>query len=720
MITENKRMGLRRDPKLYQAIVAIFERSRDNIKDKGIFKDAETYKKVYDNEPWGTLPKMERPDHLSKLKIPVASSYIETGLSVATARPPRPTIEPEIDPAKVNQLIAALPVVEGESPPDENEIVAGIQKEASVFADGMSKELVKHWHEANMQYIIREVYRQKAIVGEWFLKTHFDQREKVKKEQICGITEIFPSPGVNTIVEHSGEPFIHAPIITARQARREFDIDGFEDGAINSNAGLRKEQNLESGLTFVIPHLISAGKALINRFTGKSITEDNGFVMPLYCYMPADDTDFIEEEDTKPVVEAGEVKVSLEKDAVETETVMVQRDKFPSGYKCVTIIFGHKDWIVSEEDCPYAPYGKPQPPFVAMHNSKPFDSFWGVSDIKRVGDLISQICLSASNLNDVLRFTGNAPLILPKDAIRAGEDATTVGENDPDDEALVAQTGEIWRTSGKPFFLEPPGVGFDVKWWIEWLLKMCDLELHQSDALRGFNKFSQDSGKKVRELRAAAMGTFGPKLDEVVEFCNEVYRMWAWIDINMLSDKVVYQKQQTEMGKDNFSKFTPSAGKMFKFFISTSQRALLPDDPQDTFDQTVGLYQMDIRPTSVIPPEMLIENSMLEDKQPALKWIGERQAQMQENVQKQQTFEQFKQLATASSQAQPRTPEEEQLFMELGKILQAMPEIVSTPEFQALSSRLKTALAAEYSKVIIGQPEQPTQGGGNSVTSRTS
>jgi hypothetical protein len=463
---------------------------------------------------------------------------------------------------------------------------------------------------------------------------------------------------------------------------------------------------------------ITAGKSVVNKLTGRSVTENDGFVMPIYCYMPANDDDFLEVKNEKPVVTDGEVKVNLEVGAVEKEEVVEPQAKFPSGYKVVTIVFGHQDWIVAEEDCPYAPHGKPQPPFVRMAGYLPSDDFWGVSEIKQIGDLIGQICLSASNMSDILRFTGNAPLVLPRDMkAQRGQpvDAKTDGENDVEDQSLIAQPGEIWYTDGKVYFLQPPSTGFDVKWWIEWLLQMVDRVTHLSDAMRGFSQFSQESGRKVRELRAAALGTFAPKLDEVVEFVNEVYRLWAWIDIHMTPDEVILQKQEDEEGEANFSKFTPGIGQMFNFFISVSARALIPDDPDERFNQVMQLYQLGMKRTGtpLVPPEMVIDNATaIEEKQRARKWLADQQQQDQEEAQKKQVFGEFQKLAAGAAKVQPQTPEEEELFTQMQKLFTALPEIANTPDFQALSPRLKSALATDWAKNVSSQ--QP-QGGGQNV-----
>jgi hypothetical protein len=703
---EDKHKGLRKDPELYKQIISTWERSRDYIKDRRIFIEAERFQKVYDNDPWNAFPKMDRPEHLTKLKVPIAMDVIETGLSVATSQIPRPDIEPEIDPAKINEIIASLPQSEDQ---DENSVMNSIHKQASSFADGMTKELVKHWKHKNMQYVIREMYRKKGVAGTWFLKTWFDGE---KKEELCDIQSIFPSPGVNSIPDHKTEAFIYAPIITARKAKLDFGIEELEPNALNSLGGLRKERNPETGVSHWMTQAMTVGRSVIDKLTGKSITEDNGFVMPIYCYMPANDDDFLEVKEEKPVVTDGEVKVNLEAGAVEKEEVVNRQDKFPSGYKCVTILFGHQDWIVSEEDCPYAPHGFPQPPFVRMAGYLPSDDFWGVSEIKQIGDLISQVCLSASNLSDVLRFTGNAPLIMPRD-LRKNTDAKTEGENDAEDDALVAMPGEIWRTDGKVGFLSPPAVGFDVKWWIEWLMNMIDRVTHLSDAMRGFSQFSQESGRKVRELRAAALGTFAPKLDEVVEFVNEVYRMWSWIDIHMTPNEVILQKQEDEEGEANFSKFTPGVGQLYSFFISVSARALIPDDPEEKFNQVVTLYNLGMKRTGtpLVPPEMVVDcATAIEEKQRARKWLADNQKEEQEAQQKKMLFGQFQQIA--SKQVSPGSPEEEQAFTEMQKIFQALPEIANTPDFKALPPRLKGALAADWAKNVI-------QGGADGTAQRT-
>ena len=86
------KMG-RYDSELYNTIVNFYERSKKVIEDRGIFKNAERYTKMYENDPWRAKG-LERAEHLSEIKIAVAFDVIETGLSVVTARAPMPDIQP--------------------------------------------------------------------------------------------------------------------------------------------------------------------------------------------------------------------------------------------------------------------------------------------------------------------------------------------------------------------------------------------------------------------------------------------------------------------------------------------------------------------------------------------------------------------------------------------------------------------------------------------------
>jgi len=675
--------GVRQDSELYDKIISYWNRSKDYIKEREIFDKAELYNNLYENEPWGNIPGMNRPEHLTKMKVPIANDVIETGLSVATARVPMPEVDPEIE----YETYMNLPTPKDM---DREKFEAEIKERANKFAHGLQAEMVKNWRQDNLQDVIRSVYRTKGIMGTDFVNIEFDG-EKINTE-ICGIYHIFPTPGIHSIKEHTEDPFIYAKIMTANKAKEKYGLGEIDKGALNSQKELGKNLHETQGTGGIIKGPINFGNKLRKRMSGEKSAADDSCLI-LHCYMPANELETEDYEDEEIVRDAdGNIVVDTENGVVEKNPVTRTRLRFPSGYKCVVIIYGHQEWIVDEYDCPYAPHGKPQPPFVRIAGYLPYNDFWGVSEIKQIENIIAQICLVVSNMSDMIRKTGNAPLVKTKSTVRID------AKNDVDAHPLYAMPGDIWEEAipNSMRWLTPPRGSFDAKWFLEWMMMVVDRVTHLSDAMRGFNQYAQDSGKKIRELRAAALGTFGPKLDEVVEFCTEVYRMWAWIYINMFpEDKIILQKEEDEQGEMTYNQFIPSVGRMFKFYIDVSARSLIPDDPEERFQELMTLYTLGQKRTGMplIPEEVLIDAAPnVEEKHRIKKWLAMQQKEIATDAQKQELLKVFESLAEQVDRAETGSKEEERLFEQMIQIIMQMPEILITPHFRALSDRLREGI----------------------------
>ncbi len=700
--------GIRQDKELYDNIIKHFKVCRQEQAE--MFREAEIYQKVYENEPWGALPDMTRPDHLSKLKIPIAEDVIETGLSVATARTPRPTIEPEIDPEKLDMLFSQLE----ENPEkiyadsDDQGMYDFYEKKATKYADGLIKELVKHWRESRMQKAIRNAYRQKSIKGTAFMKIKFDKNGQLTHE-ICDYESIFPSPGVHKICDHDNEIFLYATIRTARYVKRRYNITLKSNAIKTKNSCEKLRFESKNKFFYKFGQIITATKQSMSRITGHALSEDFGFCLLIEAYMPADNQDINTFEDEKYVEDPnGDMQLN-EDNTIIKEKITIEEPKFPSGYKCVTIVYDHPEWILEETDCPYAPSGNPQPPFVKIAGYENDYSIWGTSEIKKIGDVISQICLAASNFNDVLRFTGNAPLIIAPGTTTEG-DALILGEEElGETNELLPIPGEIYRETvpRSTRFLQPPSVGFDVKWWIVWLMGIVDRVTHLSDAIRGFNKYAHDSGRKIRELRAAATGTFGPKMDEVSEFCTDIFKMLAWIYINMMPNKVIIQKEEDEAGSARFNRFVPNIGKLFKFNIDVSARALLPEDTEEYFQIALVLYNAIVYPNGKhgVPPEVLVEYSNLPDSQRIKKFNAMIQEEIDADLQKQQVAEQFAQLSEQSENSLGIVKEEKEIINQMIQMIMQFPELLFSEYFRALDPRIKKTIT----KFIMNELNQSIQ-----------
>lgn len=698
--------GLRKDKELYEQIVEWFKRSKDNIDEKKVFDQADVYQRLYDNNPWDTLPKMFRPEHLTKMRVPIACDVIETGLSVATARPPMPDIEPELDRDKL-KVIAPVFAKEGI---DETEFLSIMEKVSTAYSHGMQKDMVKNWRKLKMQKLLRTIYREKGIKGTEFIRIEKDPYKDKIINEVCGIYHIFPTPGLHSIEEHTRDPFIYAPTMTANKAKEMFGITSIGKGALRTEKEAIEELHSNHGITDTTKQ-VSMGRVVREGMRGEMKKKSSDTVIVLRCYMPADMEDF-EEYDTEVYVknEDGTVQIDINRGQVNKETKKDTRSKFPSGYKCVVIILDHTDYIVDEYDCYYAPHGEPQPPFVRIAGYLPDKSFWGISEIKQIDNLIAEICLVVSNLADVIRLTGNAPLIKTKGTLKI--DATA--EEGVDLEPQYAMPGEIWEEiiAGSTRYLQPPSAGFDAKWFLEWMLLMIDRVTHISDAIRGFNQYAQDSGRKIRELRTAALGTFGPKLDEVVEFCVEVYCMWAWIYQNLFpKDMIILQKDEDTEGEANFEDFVPAIGLIYDFFIDVSDESLIPDDPQAKFEETILLYNLGMKRTGkpLVPAEAVVDAAPnIDNKQRIFKYLSKQQKEDDIEKIKQGVLQELEGMLGGLQSLQPGTPEEASEYDKVVSMIQQVPEILFSPLMEAMPERLRDYVESK----IFRQPNQENNQGG--------
>lgn len=702
--TKDKK-GIRKDKELYEQIVEWFKRSKDNIDDKKVFDQADVYQRLYDNNPWDTLPKMFRPEHLTKMRVPIACDVVETGLSVATARAPMPDIEPELDRDKLKEVAPVF----GEQGIDEKEFLSIMGKVSTAYSHGMQKEMVKNWRKLKMQKLLRTIYREKGIKGTDFIRIEKDQDKDKIINEVCGIYHIFPTPGLYSIEEHTRDPFIYAPTMTANKAKEVLGITAIGKGALRTEKEAIEELHINHGVTDTPAKPQTMGKVVREGMRGDMKKKASDTVIILRCYMPADMDDF-EEYDTEVYVknEDGTVQIDVDRGKVNKQTKKDTKSKFPSGYKCVVIILDHTDWIVDEYDCYYAPHGEPQPPFVRIAGYLPNKSFWGVSEIKQIDNLIAEICLVVSNLADVIRLTGNAPLVKTKGTLRV--DATT--EEGVNLEPQYAMPGETWEEliPNSMRYLQPPSTGFDAKWFLEWMLLMIDRVTHINDAIRGFNQYAQDSGKKIKELRMAALGTFGPKLDEVVEFCVEVYCMWAWIYQNLFSkDMVILQKDEDTEGEANFEDFIPAIGLIYDFFIDVSAESLIPEDPQAKFEETVLLYNMGMKRTGkpLVPAEAVIDAAPnIDNKQRIFKYVSKQQKEEDIEKIKQGILQELEGMLGGLEGLQPGTSEEANEYEKVADMIQQVPEILFSPLFQAMPERLRNYIESKIFKQQTNQIEQ--------------
>jgi len=696
-----QRMGLRHDPELYTYVLNAYETSRKYMENRGIFERINRYKKMYENDPY-TAQGISREGDLSECKIAIAYDIIETGLPIATGRMPIPDIDPMIN--SDNEEYLAIKDMQRNA---ANELEASQADEAmevfreklDAYADKTQRELLSTFKKTDMASKMRMGYREKGKTGSFIMKSVLAANGEIINQPV-DYTTIFPSPNCDSIEAHTeqGEPFCYAPIVSTRRIKKKYNIDHLHPKSVGDYDEDRKFKfRHETGFAAAVMTRIK------NAVTGEEKTKE-GYGLLIECYMPDDSEvdfeDYVYGEDGEKIYEGDEAKTEKKK-----------RKKFPSGRKIVTIVKGHQNWILAEEECKY-----PTPPFIMTKNAEQLGDFFGITDIQMVEDLIMRLNISASNVNDNLRLTGNPKLVRV-----TGSQAVT---EDGEVQEYTNEIGGIYETTmpNGVYYLTPPPLGVDVKWWTDFIKGWIDRITHLSDALRGFNEFARDSGRKVQELRIAASNTFKPKLDEQVEFCNKLYKHWTWIIQNLRSD-VILQKIEDEDGKSNFEEFQPSDGRSYVLGVDVSALSILPKDVLANQEMAVALYDRrvpmpDGTDRGLISVEHLLDifgDAGFEDVQRAKDYNAREQRKADVMMQKNRIYEQFQEAAAMVAQivegGGENTEEEDSAVLSMIEMVRTVPELMATNEFMALPDRIKLAIVAAVAQIgMIDEGEEDEKG----------
>lgn len=695
---QDVKRGIRKDDDLYNLVMLWHERSANYIKERGKPNQWDKNQKIYENDVWEGLGRT-RAKHLTKCRIPIAFDVIETGLPIATSRTPKPDVKPIIDSeSQAYQAYRGVKQIqEEEAKKQAQEAFDQYRDKCAGFAQKMQKQLINDWEDSGMPEYNRQMYRNNGIFGNALVKSSWDSTKKRFVNTVCDIRTIFPTPGINTVKEHVNSPFIYAPVMPVSEVMRIYGVDNIEPDAIgeydNSNGTLKFSATMKTGWVAQISASIKTSytgmfnKRRVDEVQGKKLRE--GYCQVIECYMP-DGTeeeyqDYLYEKDGSKIFEDGKPKVENKK-----------RKKFASGYKIVTIVKNNPGWILAETENKYED-GLPN--FFEIKNNAQSGDFYGISDITMIEDPIDRINVLSSNINDNIRLHGN-PIKWE-----------LINSKVKDDEESTNEIGKIAmvKVPNAIGYVQPPTIGFDIKWFImEFLMAMIDRVTKLSDAIRGFNAFAQDSGKKIRELRMAGLGSFQPKLDAHVQLAKDLYRHWAYVHQNF-DERIILQKNEDEFGESNFEEFIPNEMKEIKFEIDVSQDTIMPNDPTGEFEEGLVLFDRGIKRlgTPLISPEQLIDLApTLEDKTRAKKYVAreqerdqleqqlamEQQARAEAQKQFVGTVDQMLQMIQANGEGAIQTPEFDTLLTPAIAVTAQFPEFLKTPEFNVLPRAVKTQI----------------------------
>lgn len=647
---------MRTDEKLYKQILRAFERSKKWRDERKMQERWQKNSKLYENDSWEAM-NATRDGELSKVKVAIAFDIVETGLPIATGRPPRPEIKVGLSIGnpiyqQYKQLQAAGMVEEAEK------LYASYMEFIDEYKRKMQRKLVTTWKDGKMQKKVRQNYRESTKLGNGILKSVWDGEKGDIVNEVVNLSTIYPSPDCSEIEDHTDHIFIYAPIIPVSKAKRLYGLKEVSEQAIGE---LLPDGTFKRQKFGWLANITSAIQA----------DGDNGYVRVIEAYMPDDEQVLVDQniidEKTGSVIGAEQVETA----------------KYQSGYKRVTVIDGQENFILDEQENPYG-----RPPFFMLKSYEQVGDFYGLSILEIVDDLIMRLNISASNINDNLRLHGNPAM----EVYRKGLE---------DDQKITNRIGKIYYTNmpGQAVrYIAPPSISMDTGWWMEWLKGWIDRITHMSDAMRGFNENASDSGKKIQILKQAAQGSFQPILDAQIEFDRELFQHWAWIYQN-LADESELQFAGDESGE--YEEFIPSAGRGLELYVDVSNESILPEDIYGQWETALQMYNLQ-DPLSGMPlvsPEMLIEIATRIQPEIDPVRLKEYLEDMRERTdavkQREMLAEQFnvlvQQIGEMDKAMPGDNPEKDSLYDQVVGMVSQMPDLMLQPGFSSLPEGVQQA-----------------------------
>jgi hypothetical protein len=652
---------MKTNEKLYKQVLRAYERSKKWREERKIQERWEKAAKLYENDAWKAM-NATRDGELSQVKVAIAFDIVETGLPIATGRPPRPEIKIKLayNSPEYQQYKAML---QQGMEKEAAEFMALLQEKFDEYSRRMQRRLVMEWKESGMQSKIRQAYREVAKYGNAIIKSVWDSEGKELVNEVVDLSTIFPCPDVSTIEGHTDHIFIYAPIMPVMQAKRLYGLDEIAEQAIGE---LLPDGTFKRRKTGWFANLSSAMQA----------DGDDGYVRVIEAYMPDRE------------------KVSVEQAIIDEQTgqavgtEMVETLRYASGYKRVTVIDGQDSEILEEVENPYG-----RPPFYMVKGYEQAGDFYGLSILEVIDDLIMRVNIGASNINDNLRLHGNPSMWVWRQGLE-------------DDQKITNKIGKIYYANqpNPPVgYINPPSISMDTAWWMGWLKEWIDRISHMSDAMRGFNENASDSGRKIQILKQAAQGSFQPILDAQIDLDRELFQHWAWIYQNMSEDPEL-QYEGDESGE--YVEFDPSSGRGYELYVDVSNESILPEDIYGQWETAVQLYQMQ-DPLSGMPlvsAEMLIE--IATRIQPEIdpvrmkQYLEDMRDRVDEQRQREAAGEQFDMLVEQiGGMGIEDSPEKDMLFDQVVGLVSGMPDLMLRPGFSALPEVVQRA-----AKDSVGRP----------------
>jgi hypothetical protein len=653
----------------YDLIMHRFSLAKRVIDYRGLPEKWARYEKCYRNEYWDGSKRLA---HLSRFSSNRFFENVETKMSFVVSRPPQPEIEVE-PPMDMIQGLQPQPTEEPEQQPigepevDYEQRTKEFQtymERLADWQDKLSKHLKDVWIESFMQEVFHQAYREHEIKGNSGIKVTI-QDSSIRTE-VCDITTWYPDPDQEDLAGCEKTWFIQAYFLTPRDIKRIFNVDVEPEGYFDDRNQFKYFSILNRAL--------DAARSV----AGMEGKKKEGYSLVIEMYTSDDDK--LEEEYQVEMVDDDGVRKRNEAGEVMKETKT--RPLYRSGKRIETIIRNLKDKVVKDEENTLG-----RLPFLGTCNLKRAGDFWGTSDCLNIEYHIHAKNHVMSNIIDNIRLHGN-----PQWKKRKGTAFTVTNEGGKVYDVENMSDLEIVQ----PAMVMSPGVMN----LIEYFDKDSDTISGTKEPLRG-ESLSGDSGIKTQSLINQAVGRLQPQIAQFTELARTWYEIVT--DITVKSGQPILLRDEDEQGKANYNLFDPREFVDAKIKVRVNSMSMMPFDKYAEWEE--GKIYFDAQ---LMSPEQFIDLApSLRDKQRAKKFVAEMQEKQDRQLQLQQAMEQFKQIAEQASEVSETTPgteQEDQLVQPLIQMVQQFPELMMTPEFQALPDRLRLFIVA-----VIGGVGQQTQ-----------
>ncbi len=621
----------------FEKIMNNFEYAKKTIEYRKLPNSWNKMEKYYDNRYWEGS---SRSSYLTRHTSNELFETVEVMLPIVTSRAPRPDVEVEPPPEVLQSL---------EEKGDEafREYLNGLGE----WSDKLQKQLIDVFIKSDMQTKAQEAYRDYGIRGNYCVKSYYDSKKGVIVNEVIDLACCLPDPMKGTIEDCYDSWFVYADYKDVEDIKKEYGIEVPPEGDFDFDGTFRYYNQKREATKQAMGSAERKGFALVIQMYSKS-DEEEEYERDVY-----DDEGMVKKDDEGNVVKEN-----------------AQRTKYKYG-KIETIIRNHENKVVKT-----VPNAYPRLPFFMGANFKRRGDIWGISDGKNLETHIHVKNQIISNINDNVRATGN-PQKLKHPSV------TDVVNNDPN----KVYTSEIPDAVKN---IDPPSMPAYIQQFLQYNDQDRDRKSGINDALRG-ESVSGDSGVKTQALISQATGRIQPKVLEFHNLYRKLYEHWAFIIRNYYPE-IVTQKKDDEEGNLNYTLFNTKLYPEVDIKVKISLLSMLPLDPQAEFEEMI-LVNRECNSVFGYPPiavEQLIDAATaITDKQRAKDNAAKIQQQGQEQAQKEELLGQFEQIAGAFDNVQPGSQEEEQLFGQVVQIIFQIPEILTSPLYQALPDRLKKGIA---------------------------